>query len=260
MGLFDWLAIDINRLYHALNRLQERLRVFFVYSGGCMRKPKTLADSRFLPSMLTARPATPREITGDFCPAPEILEWLQKTIFNEDHPLYNPDHKHLHHLCWPSALTAENIGFLWAGVPTKRGNKRILGTCEKPMFKGAGWSRERQEAQMAGWFDGVVPDFLITLDACFCLDASDLDFCRLLEHELYHIEHAKDKYGELAYSRATGYPKIGLVSHDVEEFYKVVERYGADDAVSALIDAAGQRTASDGAIAVACGSTKLRLA
>lgn len=212
------------------------------------------------PPIPFVRPLPPDEIHGMFQPAPELLAWLQQTIFHEGHVLHNVDHEHLYHLVWPSLLVEPNLGFLWAGVPATRGEHRILGTCEKLQFKGAGWSRERQEAQMCEWFNDAVPDFLVTLDADFCRHCSDIDFCRLIEHELYHIQHAKDRNGMPAFGRDTGLPKLTLVSHDIEEFYKVAERYGADESIATLIDAANNRSVTDGAIASACGSTKLRIA
>lgn len=208
--------------------------------------------------VIAQRPYPPAEMEGGFLPAREVYDWLQDTIFNSLHPIYNPDHIHLHHLPWVSSLMGDNIAFLWAGVPAVFGNKRILGTCEKPNFKGAGWSRHRQEAQMDQWF-GTVPTYLITLDAAYCIKCTDLEFCSLIEHELYHICQARNRDGDLAYHR-NGDPRLKMTSHDVEEFFRIPERYGVTDEVASLIDASKKRIVSDAAIAQACGSTKLHVA
>ena len=62
---------------------------------------------------------------------------------------------------------------------------------------------------MVEWF-GFVPDFLITLSASFCRDHSDVEFCALIEHELYHIAHAKNEFGMPKYSRDTGKPILAI--------------------------------------------------
>lgn len=75
------------------------------------------------------------------------------------------------------------------------------------------------------WF-GDIPDFLVTLDACFCSGASDVEFAHLVEHELYHCAQAMDEFGNPKFNRDTGEPKFAMRGHDVEEFIGVVRRYG----------------------------------
>ena len=115
------------------------------------------------------------------------------------------------------------------------------------------------EQQMRDWF-GDVPGFIITLAADYCAQCSDLEFCALIEHELYHLAHATDKYGQPAFTQ-DGAPKIKLQGHDVEEFVGVVRRYGASPDVQALVDAANS-PAEVGKlnIARACGTCLLRSA
>jgi hypothetical protein len=99
----------------------------------------------------------------------------------------------------------------------------VLGQCEKVMFNVGGWRKARQEQQMRDWF-GFVPIYLITIDASFCEQTSDREFCALIEHELYHIGVERDADGEIIYSDNTGLPKHFLAGHDVEEFIGVVKR------------------------------------
>lgn len=204
--------------------------------------------------MRLKRPMPPKDINA-FAPAPEVWEWLRETILNPDHKLFNPDHKHLLPQRWP------NIVFMWADGGYSKGGKSVIGTAEKVMIQGSGWKRERQEHQMQEWFR-VIPDFIITLDARFCNRCADVEFCALVEHELYHIGHAKDEFGMPAYNRYTGKPKLAIVLHDVEEFVGVVRRYGASqDDIQKLVDAAlSKPEVSQAAIRAGCGSCLMKIA
>ncbi|ENU91613.1 hypothetical protein F971_02705 [Acinetobacter vivianii] len=130
----------------------------------------------------------------------------------------------------------------------------VLGQCEKVMFNQGGWRKARQEQQMRDWF-GYVPIYLITIDASFCEQASDQDFCALIEHELYHIGVEQDEDGEPLYSDMTGLPKHYLAGHDVEEFIGVVKRWGASDNVKRLVEVAKQAPfVSEVNISKCCGT------
>jgi hypothetical protein len=112
---------------------------------------------------------------------------------------------------------------------------------------------------MRDWF-GEVPDFVITLDADYSRRCTDAEFCALVEHEMYHIGHANDDFGQPAFTKG-GLPKLGMRAHDVEEFVGVVRRYGASKDVQRLIDAA--KNAPEVAklnIARACGTCLLKAA
>ena len=205
--------------------------------------------------MKIKRPMPPDGMPA-FAPAKEVWDWLKLTILNPDHKIFNPDHKHLLPQHWG------DIAIVWAECGYKRGGKDVIGTTEKVMFNAGGWKKERQEAQMVEWF-GFVPDFLITLSASFCRDHSDVEFCALIEHELYHIAHAKNEFGMPKYSRDTGKPILAIQAHDVEEFVGVVRRYGASqDDIQRLIDAAMKRPeVSRVALRHACGTcSSLRIA
>lgn len=158
--------------------------------------------------------------------------WVRDTLFNEQSEYYNPDHNHLRD------FEVTEISFLWANHLYEKAGKQILGQTEKVMIDAGGWKKARQEI----WFEdmlGAVPDFLITLDARFCLECSDLQFMALVDHELYHIGQDVDDFGQPAFNRDTGRPKLRIVSHDVEEFHGITRRYGAnifDDSVQTMID------------------------
>jgi hypothetical protein len=122
------------------------------------------------------------------------------------------------------------------------------------------WSKARARLQVEQWF-GTVPDFIMTLDANYCTQCSDDEFCALVEHELYHMAQERDPFGMPKFSAATGKPVFGMRGHDVEEFIGVVRRYGADAAhVRALVDAANAGpTVARVHIAQACGTCQLRV-
>lgn len=116
----------------------------------------------------------------------------------------------------------------------------VIGTAEPGAPQGAmgKWGREKALLQITQWF-GKVPDFLITIDAAWWLQASDAETCALIEHELYHCAQATDEFGAPKFNRETGKPSFTMRGHDVEQFIGVVRRYGADaSGVRELIEAA----------------------
>lgn len=196
------------------------------------------------------RPRPPVDTSG-FSPAFDVLEWVKQEIIATTGSLHNPDHEH---------LADADFQFLWATPENKSKGRIILGQAEKVMFNCGGWKRARQEQQMQDWF-GEVPAFLITLDARWCAECSDLEFCALVEHELYHLSQAIDEFGEPRFNREAGLPVIAICGHDVEEFVGVVRRYGANADVQKLVDAAGRRPeVANVDIARACGTCLLRAA
>lgn len=192
-------------------------------------------------------------ISEVFLPAPEIATWVLAEIIQDGGRLYNQDHGH---------LKEAHIGFLWTNVPYTRQMIHVAGTAEIPLFRCGAWQRSRQELQLREWF-GEIPDFLITLDACYAATVSDATWSALVEHELYHCAQAQDDYGAPKFSK-DGRPKFCIRGHDVEEFVGVVRRYGAGNASGAtakLVEAA--KRAPEVAqidIARACGTCQLRVA
>lgn len=190
------------------------------------------------------------EFPKSLVPAPEIGRWVEETILAENGPLHNPDHSH---------LIDADLCFLWASNAFTKQGRTVVGQAEQVMFRAGGWQKARQEQQMREWF-GHVPDFIITLAADYCAQASDAEFCALVEHELYHIGQAVDEFGAPKFTKE-GLPKLALRGHDIEEFVGVVRRYGASDDVSRLVTAAQSKPeVAQLNIARACGTCLLKSA
>ena len=184
----------------------------------------------------------------------DLWPWIKETFLAEYSDLYNEDHEHL------NSIDPPDISFLWAYSTCKAKGRRVLGQTEKLMINMGGWKKNRQEVQLIEWF-GDVPKYIITLDARVCQVMSDSDFMALVEHELYHIGQERNEEGELMWSASTGEPKLYLRGHDVEEFFGVVQRYGASADVQKMVELANNGpTISRANIAHACGTCLLKLA
>lgn len=184
-------------------------------------------------------------------PAEGLWEWVQEQIIADSGHLHNPDHAH---------LADADIAFMWAATAFTKKGRTVLGQAEEVMMRAGGWQKARMEQQMHEWF-GHKPDFIITLAGDFCMQCSDIEFCALVEHELYHIAQEIDEYGSPKFYRDSGLPKLCMRGHDVEEFVGVVRRYGASADVQELVDAANQPTeVAKLNIARACGTCMLKLA
>lgn len=204
------------------------------------------------------RPMPPDELFGEtrwfrpIAPANGVAEWVQKSFLEEGAPLFNAEHEH---------LFFADIGYLWAAVENTRQMRRVVGQCEEVMIRAGGWQKARTEQQFYEWF-GRVPKFLITLDANYARECGDLEWCALVEHELYHVGQ-RQEFGEPAFTR-DGLPKLGIRAHDVEEFVGIVRRYGIGAAAgdTAKLVEAAKRAPEIGHlnIAHACGTCLLRAA
>ncbi len=203
-------------------------------------------------SAIPARPVPPMDLDR-FKPAPEVRAWVEKEILAEDGLLYNPEHAH---------LIDADLEFLWAPGGFNKQMRRVIGQAEEVIFRAGGWQKMRQEEQFLTWFDRL-PSFVITLDAHYAQQCADVDWCALVEHELYHVAHKKDEFGAPMFSKE-GRPKLALRGHDVEEFVGVVRRYGVGDPGGAIAQLArAARNTPDIApirIAQACGTCLLRAA
>ncbi|NEG85097.1 hypothetical protein GQQ15_06425 [Pantoea agglomerans] len=206
---------------------------------------------------LNRRPYPPADFVEEFTPyiklipATDIYGWVTDNIIDGNGPLHNPDHEHL--------LDAD-IAFMWAASAFSKKGRTVLGQAEEVAMRAGGWQKARMEQQMYEWF-GHKPDYIITLAADFCSQCSDLEFCALLEHELYHIAQLTDEFGAPEFYRDTGQPKLCMRGHDVEEFVGVVRRYGASADVQEIIDAASQPAeVAKINIARACGTCLMKLA
>jgi hypothetical protein len=198
------------------------------------------------------RPIPPDEVMHTllpcFIPSPELEQWAREVLINPGE-FYNPDHEHL-----ADAI----IGFLWTNVENASKGRRIIGQAEQPLFRCGKWQKGRQEMQMLEWFNGLIPDFVITLDAVYCDTCSDLEFMALVDHELYHCAQALDEHGSPKFYRETGLPQYAMRGHDVEEFIGIVQRYGvgnSDSQVALLVEAANSEpTLGIADIAKCCGT------
>ncbi|HCH0514146.1 TPA: hypothetical protein NKO46_002781 [Pseudomonas aeruginosa] len=183
-------------------------------------------------------------------PAIGVWDWVQREILADTGSIHNPEHAH---------LIDANIRVLWASSGFTKQGRYVLGQAEQVMFRAGGWQKARQEQQMREWF-GEEPDFLITLAADYCSQCSDVEFCSLLEHELFHIAQKTDEFGAPKFS-SDGMPSLYLRGHDVNEFVGVVRRYGATEAVQEMIDAASKPPeVAKINIARACGTCLLKSA
>lgn len=214
---------------------------------------------------MLARPYPPDDLTSisglpapdRFMPAPEVLDWIRGAYLGEGGPLHNPEHSH---------LADARIGVLWTSAENTRQMRRVLGEAEMParsLARLGKWQRARAEQQLRGWFDGEVPDFLITLDALYSAGCENAAFCALVDHELYHCAQATDRFGSPRFNTLTGEPIWAMRGHDVEEFIGVVRRFGieaaGESATELVIAAARKPDVAPAKLAQACG-TCLRLA
>ena len=152
-----------------------------------------------------------------------------------------------------------DIAVMWARSGFKKQGRQVIGTTEKVMINAGGWKKERQEEQYIQWFN-YLPEYLITFDASYSMIANDVDFCALVEHELYHIAHKKDQWGTPSFNRETGMPKLAIQGHDVEEFTGVVRRYGASEDVKRMVEAANTRPELSRAdVHYTCGTCYLKV-
>jgi hypothetical protein len=203
------------------------------------KKPAVPGAGRPMPPVIYADPLNSR-----YTPAPEVLKWARTEILTDGGQLFNEDHAHLEYC---------DVQFLWAPDSFQKQGRTVIGQCEEMLFRCGPWQKGRQQQQMADWF-GSVPDYLITLDASYCLTCTDAEFCALVEHELMHIGQELDEFGSPKFAK-DGFPKLTLRSHDVEEFVGVVSRYGATAEVQRLVDAvAAGPTVAAAAISRACGT------
>jgi hypothetical protein len=187
--------------------------------------------------MATNRPIPPKRVTESFEPifepAGDVETWIRETFLDSGSPLFNVEHDH---------LNSAQLGILWTNVANSRNMRGIVGQAEMPLPQGGKWQKERAFYQLTEWFGGK-PDFLITLDANYAAKAGDIEWCALVDHELYHCAQMLDKYGFPAFTK-DGQPRFAIKGHDVEEFVGIVRRYGAGPAAGdtqALVMAAQQR-------------------
>lgn len=201
--------------------------------------------------MRLGRPAPPEDLVNVatsplFRRDPSLEHWIRETFIDEGASLENPDHQH---------LRFASIGCLWSSEAPRSRGRTIVATAEVPQFKGPGFKKAREEAFLVELL-GNVPDFVLTFSAGFAAMADDASWCAPVEHELLHCGQAADEFGSPRFRR-DGRPVFALKGHDVEEFVRVVERYGAGasgKATEQLVRAGSERpTVARAQVAGACG-------
>lgn len=191
-------------------------------------------------------------------PAPELTEWIRAAYLEIDGPLYSEGHIH---------LRDASIGVLWTNARNIRQQRHVLGQAEMParsITKAGAWHRARQEQQMRDWFEGIIPDFVLTFDAPFAVSCDDATWCALVDHELCHCAQATDEFGMPRFNQQTGDPIWSIRGHDVEEFVSVVQRFGieaaGEQAVDLVIAAAQKPEIAPAKMSLACGTCLQRAA
>jgi hypothetical protein len=201
---------------------------------------------RPFPPLLMLEPEAP----DTFEPAPAIIDWAMQTFIMPGSSLYNPEHAH---------LETATIGALWTNVPNSRHGRAIAGQAElgKPNALGK-WAKARASQQVAEWFGGV-PDFILTFDAGYAVNCSDMDFTVLVAHELCHLAQAIDGQGEPKFLK-DGTPQYAIKAHDFEGFLSIAQRFGAVELnVKRLADALSKPPVFSGYdVSVACGTCPVR--
>jgi hypothetical protein len=188
-----------------------------------------------------------------FIPAPEVEAWLRTSFLDEQSPLYNVEHDH---------LNSARLGVLWTNAANVRQMMPVAGMVELPKPHPAlgKWGKARHEHQLRVWFGTAELDFLITLYAPYCAEATDILFCALVEHELYHCAHRLDAFGFPEFYKSTGLPKFAIKGHDVEEHVGVVRRYGIGSAAGSsrafLVAALNEPEVGEADIAGVCGTCR----
>lgn len=192
----------------------------------------------------------------EFRPSPELEYWVTHTFIQPDGELYNPRYADDHN------LHQANITYLWTNVECVKKGKHIAGRCSIGTPTGGdAWSVGKKRQQIRDWF-GLVPDFIITLDASYVARKNRPTVLALIEHELHHCGQKRDKYGMPSFNKKTGRPKFTVLPHDVEEFVGVVDRYGADaTGTKGMVEAANTApTIGKADINRACGTCLKRAA
>lgn len=187
------------------------------------------------------------EVNRGFVPALDLATWVRAVFIDDEGPLANPAHAH---------LQDADIGVLWTTVANRRHGLVILGQAEMgDTIGGMGkWAKARARQQLCEWF-GDIPTFVMTISADYARECEDIEFCALIEHELFHMGQDNDEFGSPKFKR-DGKPAFGMRGHDVEEFVGVVRRYGAEaTGTAALVEAANKGPEIGSArITQACGT------
>jgi hypothetical protein len=228
-------------------------------SKAAIKKDIALYKELELKKLSGSRPMPPKELGAfetyprNIIPAHDMPLWVKNTFLEPASKLFNNDHYHLY-----DAMQDGGVVFLWAAGGFTKQMRHVIGQTEQVMFRVSGFQRMRLEQQLHEWFGSELPEFIITLDGSYCAQCTDVEFCALIEHELYHVGIALDEWGVPKFNNKTGRPALTMRGHDVEEFVGIVERYGTgykDGALSRLVEAANAKPlVAKVDVAHACGT------
>jgi hypothetical protein len=139
--------------------------------------------------------------------------------------LNDPHHAHMQHA---DAV----IFFVMRAEPKVKGGRMELGSLRLP-------PNEPLARWLLARYCGGLPDFIMTLDLTWWRDASPQARVALVDHELTHAMIATNQHGEERFDE-TGRPIWAIQSHDLEEFNRIVAKYGAwSDDIQQFLRAAG---------------------
>jgi hypothetical protein len=113
-----------------------------------------------------------------------------------------------------SHLVDIRVEYVFCEKTPNRGGKETWGTMQKITGKSAYLGADKED-QDRGLND---PFFMMTISYPVWETLSNKDRIALVDHELCHAVVKVDE--------ETGDPKLGTVTHDVEEFKAVIERHG----------------------------------
>ena len=128
------------------------------------------------------------------------------------------------------------ILFLMRADPKYDQHKVELGRMCLPMWQGS-------MGPVARWLlakvCGGLPDFIMILDATFWTQATHEQRVALVDHELTHAAVKTDREGMKLFTD-DGRPRWSIRPHDIEEFNRIVAKYGAwTPDITAFLAAAG---------------------
>jgi len=182
-------------------------------------------------------------------PSTELSDWLMNTFVHAESALCNEDHAH---------LRTANIAAIWTNVEFEDGLLPVAGMAEIVRVNGKPWPRAERTDHLC-LLHGNVPQARIWIYAPYAAQCDDAQFCALVEHELYHLAHKKDKNSEPMFDEESR-PVLTSRAHDVGEFIGVVERYGVGAVhpnVRKMVDAAKSKPLlTSDSVRAACGNCR----
>lgn len=153
----------------------------------------------------------------DLEPSLELAAWARLMFIEEGAVFCNPDHAHLQKC---------DLVAIFTNVPFEDGLLPVAGMAEIINVNGKPWPRAARVDYLCKMF-GNIPQACVWVYAPYWAECDDDSACALMEHELYHFAHKRNKQKELMYDEENNdRPVLTTRAHDVGEFIGVVRRYG----------------------------------